>query len=112
MRPSEQITIQAKTNDNSDFGRANPKWETVCEKAHATIGGKTEKTGRLVRSGDQMEPVFDEEITIRYHEPTHRAWQAKRALRITDVLGDVYGVKSIKVRKGRVWWLKMGCVRS
>lgn len=116
MRPSEQIKIQAKTNDNSDFGKSNPNWETICNKAHAEISGsrgdKGPKTGRLARSGDQMVPVFDEDITILYHEPTHRAWQAKRPLRVIDVLNDVYGVKSVAVVKGRVWRLKMGVVRN
>ena len=114
MRPSEQITIDAKSNDNSDFGRANPTWETI-HKAHAEISGsrgKEPKTGRFVRSGDQMVSVADEDITIQYHEPTHRAWQAKRALRITDTLRDVYGVKSVAVLKGRTWRLKMGVVRN
>ena len=108
-RASEKIMLDVKA-DNVDFGKSAPAWERLCD-VHATIGGRTEKTGRLVRSGDQMQSVFDEEITIRYHEPTHRAWQAKRTLRITDTLGDVYGVKSVNVIKGRVWWLKMGCVR-
>ena len=114
MRPSEQITIDAKSNDNSDFGRANPTWETI-HTAHAVISGsrgKAPKTGRFVRSGDQMVSVHDEDITIQYHEPTHRAWQAKRALRITDTLKDVYGVKSVAVLKGRTWRLKMGVVRN
>lgn len=110
MRDSEKILVEVKAV-NVDFGKSAPAWERLCD-VHAMIGGRTEKTGRLVRAGDQMEPVFDEEITIRYHEPTHRAWQAKRPLRITDALGDVYGVKSIKVLKARVWQLKMGCVRS
>ena len=120
MRPSEQITIEAKSKDNSDFGRANPTWESLCENIHAEISGsvtdargsRVTKTGRLTRSGDQMVPVFDEDITILYHEPTHRAWQQKRALRITDTLSDVYGVKSMKVLKDRVWRLKMGVVRN
>ena len=119
MRPSEQITIDAKSNDNSDFGRANPTWETI-HKAHAEISGqvtdsrgrRVTKIGRLVRSGDQVIPVFDADITINYHEPTYRAWQAKRALRITDTLRDVYGVKSVAVLKGRTWRLKMGVVRN
>jgi len=119
MRPSEQITIEAKTDDNSDFGRSNPKWERI-HKAHAEISGqvtdsrgrRVSKTGRLVRSGDQMVSVFDADITIQYHEPTHRAWQAKRALRITDTLRDVYGVKSVAVIKSRTWQLKMGVVRD
>ena len=119
MRPSEQITIEAKSADNSDFGRANPTWESI-HKAHAEISGqvtdsrgrRVSKTGRLVRSGDQMVSVFDADITILYHKPTHRAWQAKRALRITDELNDVYGVKSVSVLKGRNKWLKMGVVRN
>lgn len=120
MRPSEQITIEAKTRDSSDFGKANPNWETILKKAHAEISGsvtdsrsrRITKTGRLIRSGDQMIPVFDEDITIQYDEPTHRAWQQKRTLRITDTLNDVYGVKSLQVLKGRVWQLKMGVVRG
>lgn len=120
MRPSEQIKIEAKALDNTDFGRANPTWEPLCEKVHAVISGsvtdsrgrRVTKTGRLIRSGDQMVPVFDEDITIQYHEPTHRAWQAKRAMRITDSLLDEYGVKSVTVLKGRTWRLKMGVVRN
>ncbi len=119
-RPSEQIKIEAKTKDNSDFGKANPNWEPLCANIHAEISGsvtdsrgrRVTKTGRFVRSGDQMVPVFDEDITILYHEPTHRAWQQKRALRITDTLNDVYGVKSLQVLKDRVWRLKMGVVRN
>lgn len=120
MRPSEQVMIEAKTKDNSDFARANPKWERLCAKVHAVISGsvtdtrgrRVTKTGKLTRSGDQIVPVFDEDITILYHEPTHRAWQQKRTLRITDTLNDVYGVKSVQVLKGRVWQLKMGVVRN
>ena len=120
MRPSEQITIEAKTADNSDFGRANPNWERICENVHAEISGsvtdsrgrRVTKTGRFVRSGDQMVSIADDDITILYHEPTHRAWQQKRALRITDSLSDVYGVKSVAVLKGRTWRLKMGVVRN
>ena len=115
MRPSEQITIEAKSNDNSDFGRANPTWEPICENVHAEISGsrgKEPKTGRFVRSGDQMVSVADEDITILYHKPTHLAWQQKRALRITDSLKDIYGVKSVSVLKGRTLRLKMGVVRN
>ena len=120
MRPTEMVTVERKSGDeNPDFGNRAVTWEKVHE-AFAVISGsvtdsrgrRVTKTGRLVRSGDQLAPVFDEDITIRYHEPTHRAWQRKDALRIKDVLGDVYGVKSVKVLKGRVWELKLGCVRA
>ena len=121
MRMSEQVTIEVKSDVNADFGKATPQppWEKLC-KAYAEISGtivdsrrrSVVKTGRLVRSSNQMESVFDEDITIRYHEPTHRAWQQERTLRIVDALDDVYGVKSVKVLKGRVWWLKMGVVRG
>ena len=115
MRDSEKLTVEVQGEGNTDFGVAGQVWDLLCEpfgEIAGMRGKQTSKTGRLVRSGDQMESVFDETITIRYHRETHRAWQSKRVLRITDDLGDEYGVKSMKVLKGRVWFLKMGCIRN
>ena len=110
-RPFEKVTVEVKADDsNPDFGNKTLEWEQLCSGIHATI---KEKTGRLTQSGSQMVPLFDEEIEIMYHRPTHEAWQKKRVLRIVDTVGDVYGVKSLKHTRGtRVPMLKLGCVRS
>ena len=109
-RPFERVTVQVKSDDsNPDFGNKTLEWEPLCS-VHATIA---EKSGRLTQSGSQMVPLFDEEIEIMYHRPTHEAWQKKRVLRVVDTAGDVYGVKSLKHTRGtRVPMLKLGCVRN
>lgn len=111
MRPHEKISVQVKPNNsNPDFGNKTLEWDDVCTGVHCTI---TEKTGRLLQSGSQMVPLYDEELTIRYQEIIHELWQEKRVLQIVDSAGDTYGVKSLKhIRGTRVQWLKLGCIRS
>jgi len=110
MRMHEVVDIAAKEKPK-DFGKGAPEWPAITKGLAAEI---KDVGGQMRRTGDKVLPAHDAEITVRWNKAVYTAWQDKRPVRVADrALGDVWNVQSMtRIRRGRLWWLKMRCVRG
>lgn len=110
MRMDERVLIEAREKPK-DFGKEKPKWNPLAKRVPAMV---KDSSGRLQRDGDQMVATHDVEVHCRMIDRVYLSWLEKQPLRVgVKRFGERLGVKAMnRYRKGRLWWLKISCVRS